>query len=947
MGRTISNTTVFNTCKKIAQLQRVISVFRTQQEEKKLQRSFLDKEFDKLFKEVVENYKQIIEGFQNNKCSDVEKLGSDKLNEVQDKIQQIKCNFDKYLEGINSKIEGFSDSLNKMQEDINSIILPAIQQTKPLCGECNKVIDNALNEIKLLCGEKTKIFEQELLSVTSEAERKEQQYITETRNKFEKMREEHNKALEDLHKGNVAIKLSAKDLQKLKKIREKLEDVKKSVSLDLQKVRASTNNKRYLHTLFQSKLDLLSQTTSSKVNTDPKAIELLKDELEKQGNQFKTEIDDINKIKNALISELNCKLEKARSNNAQQLELLKNSYEEKLAIFKSQTSTGSDELKSLREKNKMEIEDLKKKLEEIQKGLVVRDNDLQKELESLKKSNKAEKSKLKKEIDSIKKMNKQEQSDNMQTYTSKENELREELLADETRLNGELKKVFNDLKQKNIENFSEFEKLEAERNHSLTVKKQKLNELSELINEEINRIRSENTSKELILEKELDSAYNSVTDDSVQLEQQYRKEEQDLVIQLKQEYDLTLKNIYDEFSDVDMSEIDKLKVHYDQLQDELNNIAAPSVDINQFDDLNNQIDLLTRQFEQLSQSVSTDKASINKKYDDIVNEENTRHQKVNMSSSGRGRDQFKQSMRNQISDVQREIDELQKKYMVQIENIKVQHNADYNLLLKKKEGELSGQYIDALKNELASYISSGREKVLATTDSAKLAIDTQNKRIEATGTELKSKKQNIIDEKNNFIEESDKEIVSLKEKLSKLIDNNNSIYADLKDNSNIALEKWKEDSLLEKKNKEEQIEKIIAYLAEFYELSQKEYSDLINNHDEMYNKMRNDFENEILRNKDAPDDIKRKLDKYISELTQKLEYYKKVYDERPSRKSDIEDIERLAIVLDVITNQLKILVREYQEMKSLMILKENEYNHRFGNGPKIGVITVKPISRGS
>jgi hypothetical protein len=87
-------------------------------------------------------------------------------------------------------------------------------------------------------------------------------------------------------------------------------------------------------------------------------------------------------------------------------------------------------------------------------------------------------------------------------------------------------------------------------------------------------------------------------------------------------------------------------------------------------------------------------------------------------------------------------------------------------------------------------------------------------------------------------------------------------------------------------------------------------------------------------------------DEKIGVLSQKRESAMRVFNDSPSRQSEIDIITKLEGLCQTKMLQLNNAVSAYQDCKKLLVKQEKEGNRRFGKGPKVGTLAARatPLS---
>ena len=76
----------------------------------------------------------------------------------------------------------------------------------------------------------------------------------------------------------------------------------------------------------------------------------------------------------------------------------------------------------------------------------------------------------------------------------------------------------------------------------------------------------------------------------------------------------------------------------------------------------------------------------------------------------------------------------------------------------------------------------------------------------------------------------------------------------------------------------------------------------------------------------------------INVLTAERNKFKSMFESRPSRECDLENIEKLSEHLKRIQAQLQISLKDYSQYKAMYVEQEKKYNAMFGKNPKVGIL---------
>lgn len=213
----ISKTTRFNTCKKIAQLQRVITVFKTQIEDRRFQKSALGKIFDEKFAKLSEDYEKKIESDIKPKCDKQDEIDSKYKSKYEQNIEKFKTQISEKTANIQNGAEKILSELDNLMTQINAISQPLISKTKELVDNYTKNADQVQKELSTKCKDMKSVCNKEIEEFIKNADEKENQFVIESRKKFDEMRQKHQSDIDTIKNSKPMPKLSKKEIDNLTK----------------------------------------------------------------------------------------------------------------------------------------------------------------------------------------------------------------------------------------------------------------------------------------------------------------------------------------------------------------------------------------------------------------------------------------------------------------------------------------------------------------------------------------------------------------------------------------------------------------------------------------------------------------------------------------------------------------------------------------------------------
>ena len=947
----ISKTTRFNTCKKVAQLQRVIGVFSTQIEERHFQKAKLKEIVDEKFAEMEKDYREKIENDIKSQIPNSDDLQNKYNAQFTEKIEKMKNDFTQKSNDIQSKADQILQNLDELMNELSQISGPILEQTQNLIKTHSERFDATKALLAQKVGDLKKVYKEEVKRLTEESENKENQFVIESRQKFDKMRSDHAVEMDNLRNEKPMPKLGPKEIQQLQKQRERLNAVKDAIKPLYDDAKFLLGSHRMFITQMKNKFkETMKIGENQHKIVDEKELERLRKEVAEQTERFKAELDEITKQFESLKAELTYKYERVKAEVTEQLRLTQEEFMKQKQLKGELAGQNSAELKALKEQNKKELNDLKEQFSKEEQELTDKNKEKTKERDALKKSNKSQKLKIKKELKALQNANSQE----LQDKTNQLNQIIQEIMEKNKNEEKELQDQIASLKKGG-------QSQEDEQNTELQKYKQLLNDTKKSRAEEvlnyqketddmINRLRTSIDNECNDLENNLNREFQSKQEESNKeigrLEAKAKAEEDQLRNQQQELYNKEMDEIRQKFAtnNEDDESIIQLKNEFNENQNIFQSIKTPNPTNNDFINLNATIDNLQQNIEKMKSDNDKERESILLLYQKLTEEENNRHQDTFNSNSGRGRVQVKQSLRNKINDTISQREEEEKRLRDILAELEHQFSLEMEQNAKEKEAIESGELIDKLKSQ----------------------IDICEKE-DVTLTE------NALNDKNQQIEEMNLRIEQLKE-AQETLKTTKSKNIDLENESFISKKKDLENEFEETKAngasyEKQYIEKLGKNVENKHTSNEKEFNDTEQAIENLKIKIQKDKStNEMFINdnlKKCADSLKKVeadndqeiyklncnkkglLDFYeekIAVLESELEKLAKHFDITAPRECDLEAISSLEKKLSVTSSYLKTLLQEFMQMKSLIVSREREYNQRFGCVPKIGTVTFKKSS---
>lgn len=931
----------FNVSKKIAQLMKVISLFSMQLSEKSHQKDYIENYYSQLWADFEENYRKqmdpIIEDA--SKCNNT--IVTSITESYQQKFGEMKHNFhinlQKQSDSINNTFITSQNEISKMVAQITEISGRLLRNQSHYVN-CSVRASQKLEDPTINAK-----FQAELEAIESEANKKYELAVKEADERLKSLTEEHAKQMKALNM----------------KFMEK--------TPELEQFNSYIQNAKARVAVHKDMLTITSQNYHDAIENQN--INNLKSKISKEISEYKSINQNYIDKKQNIIDQTS-KIEKSNA------ELIKNLIEELKAI------KASNELKL--QKMCRETEDLINRYRQEEKELTEKQyekfGNSDKEFLELQQSYANELDSLTNKITAAESATKKllSEKEKLITETEKSHKIEEEMSEKEklqviTRNENLYKSTKSNMKtivENTIARYraiilqmrSDFESrmksdnndVQNARNDLKKVKEEKETKES-LIKQKIsnhvletNNIKTMHTAKyeeeENAYKSNLEQKYNEMTQkqkDKISL-----IEKSNSVLENKLKYDLNLKyeseinKIKEEAEnnkEVTQAE-EKFKKEFEQLKKTLDSITPP--ENKNFSLLDEQQRDFSNKINQTLMNNENEKEQIIQEWTQKIEEEVKRHTSTTSSvSSGRAKDQVKKNLMNKIEEAKTEAkivaDKLQSKL---------------NDMMKKHINYMTDTESERIKamdrNEIEKLINEYDNELKRC--NAEISDKKRQSNNEVTQFELNI--GNMTNDINSRKLSIENEMKLINEKTTKKIE-------DSKISISLILQKEKEDALKLKESNDtttsqenqsykyhmDELKALIMDQLTKIEQKKIDFSDVLNK-----KKSSNEFElgqiekQLFQENRDIEENwsaMEIFYNEKIEVLEKKKEEIIAKFNSRPGRPCDIDRIELLTGRLKIIITQLKNNTRDLVEYKKLLVIKEKEYNQKFGRKPNVGVLT--------
>jgi len=938
----------FNVSKKLGQLMKVIQLFQSQIEEQGYQKQFLYNSYDPPIQDILANYIRDSTDIDTKMKDDYLDLNSKISKLYNGKVDGLKNDFTAYLD---ASISNTNDFAKKMSYDMNEVKIffeKLENRIETVTTHSLSQSESFMNSLPSIISERKKVFENELDTIKKESSSRINKLISENSQKIEGILSMNKKIIFDVTNNtdsinndeqirllNVINQLKSR----LSKAKTDLYEMKDILFVLLEENQKQTNNSR--HSLAQ--LKKISNDGSQNIANDKQTIER---EISKKREDLSLSFNKLNETyaQNQKYYEEALKTKKTSIDG--DLKYLKNEFTLKSEKIRSDLDSSCNEIQILIDKNRDEIDNIKAKHELSEKELDININTQQNAIHSMK-------SDLGKQIELFQKQLESVHIDfqNKKKVCATDHISQRELIIQKFEKEKEiiLSKKSNEYENKKSDIEKHNQILNRIKNDIEYLRKE--NEQKIIDYEKVTIDKVQNTIKEndeelkMIVENNAETLKNVSKSDTMKLSEmneRYENEYQKLIDKFVENHEETMKNLRN--NGMDGKEVSDLLTYYRNLAESeietLNQLTnmIPS----QFNPgpIQKEIEELQKQKVDLIRINEAEKNHLIDIWENRLENEKSRHDKVcNYSADPASNDminQLHQEISNEIRlkrDSEQKHNETMEKENIDFEKIMNDHtenlkNSRDSTIIVEKQNIVTSikDEIDAYDRTMNGHISSD----LANFNFEKASLTQEHnqgmqKCVESHGFDYMNQ-QNQIEELKTQLESFEKmkscEINQMETKranraewlISKHIANVDVIIKSLE---NLKL-------------------KLIDKGRDFQKLYTNNRSRLQSTLEEIQKGLRNDLHQQS-RQWEA---MKEFYEEKISVCQNERNIAKGKFDERPSRNQEITEIEKLTSSLHIITQRLQNATKEIREYRNILIKQEGEYNTRFGNGPKVGVLKM-------
>ncbi|EAX94924.1 hypothetical protein TVAG_144310 [Trichomonas vaginalis G3] len=428
--------------------------------------------------------------------------------------------------------------------------------------------------------------------------------------------------------------------------------------------------------------------------------------------------------------------------------------------------------------------------------------------------------------------------------------------------------------------------------------------------------------------------------------QKIQEEEKNLQDLMTNKYIVAINQIKQRFQNdfppvQDDPEIVALKEQFTTEQNNLHSIKTPGTGNGEFALLNATVETLQNELNGQKLSIDKERETILNSWKKQIEDEERRHQNIGEGPSTRGRDQLKHTLQSQIDGVieSRENDEKKLRDILNLLNSESERVS--KLYQTELENPLHQTQVDSLKNELEN-VDEILENMIKTANNnktqeiqemkdsiSKLNVDISTK-IEKLNQEIKSENENSV----NLLEKAKNDLEDIIEK-SKHDDKTTSLEL----SQNLEKIHIKNDNEID--STRIKIKQLKSKIANDKNTNEIIISSTKSQNEKDLEKAEKNFQKEVHKLQCNLTGLSDFLDEKIQVLEEEVQKLNANFDITKPRECDVEKIEMLEKKLVNTTAFLKSQLQEFMQIKSLIVSRENEYNKRFGSGPKVGTYSMQ------
>ncbi|OHT05085.1 hypothetical protein TRFO_06090 [Tritrichomonas foetus] len=865
-------------------------------------------------------------------------------NQFLGKNEQLISDLKNYINTSTETHESKIQSIEQEKENLKNLLKSVIEGSQARQTNFMKNIEATKADLADRINQAKQKYQAERNNHFVEAEKRMQQCRHDSEEKIRKLKEEHAQKLAQLRsEGKISVKIDNSKIEagiermraaaallighknKLIGLKETtakcLKDNKSKIDKEIQEIMKIKKENDELLSKMDQQIDEIERPNKEMLE---QLIQQQKDQKINFSNEYQKKFDDFEKLKEELFKEYeNLKL------------LNKDSLSKLNALFSDLTKQHETEIGNLTKKHA----DIQAMLEENQKKL-------KKEISKAKKQHKKAKLDITNELNELKKKHEVEKDELghilFQERTTKLSEYDNAI----KKMKSDISAAMGDDKKKEMKARDELESLEDNKtnliaNHQTEMKKiegdeeDELEKLKKEFENKRNQLNSQISSSLEDLERENHDKINNAKSLNMNKKEDFINKLNSLN---SEELSKIKQNGFskDEFNSLEKKFQDDLN----HLQKELNLIQPPKLEDNEkYRSLTKLIDDLEKELGLHTKNNQNEQDSLMKNWQSQEDSENERHKQVlRPTSSGRNRDQAKIALMKKLEDMRKLKEEEISRLSKLLEDLIQSHTKEMENLEKEKIEAQQQEKIDRLQDQLENEEIDSKRRIDSLLESFKLKLNSKNKEIEEKtnrfNTEInnsKSKIDEIVAQFESTKNELNSQIDSILQKSQNNLDSearkfekdqNGMINDHNLQTHNLGqeIDSFKHNIPLQKQKNEKQL--------------QENSSQRQNEIDEYVRKVKKEIEDIKVHWKGMEEFFEERIAVLINERNKWIN----MFETRPSRQCDIEQIEYLSNHLKMIQSQLTLALKDYTQFKAIYVEQDKKYNAMFGKNPKVGIL---------
>lgn len=951
------NALKFNVSKKLSQLMRVIQLFSAQCADREFQIHYLQELYNPQIQQNLDIYRTRAAEIDSQIKSDQQALVNEIDSMYKNRYQDIKSELENYSVAASENIAQYQEKLLKDLDSIASqlkLITNGLEEksnaTETQCEEAKAKLSE---EIKKL-GE---VQRQELLAHAKEAEKRLNQISEESEKKIKEVNEDHEKEMESVRD---AFSKNADDFHdnviKLRDLKTKVEMVKRTIESNRENVQQLIATRDAKVREGRKMVEQISNDIKDVGKSNEEKLKEFNDKMKEMGETHSIEVEKIKKEREEKQQDIKDKIDQARKSKEEEIERFRHEIDKKMEQIKTNSNSFDESLQDLINKNNSEIDTLQKKLEAASKAATLKEEQKHKEINAVKDEYERDLQKYQKEFDELVQSHQETINAALEHHIAA---MKAETEKFEMELS-EIQKQIDELKEKEGE---QGKNQKQELQNLIEQKNQLITEHSSFLKEHLEKLENDQTNAKSLNETERQTINDESTKKKQEKQEKHEKKQIDITQKTETEY-LALEKktegeyqsyidkINEEYSKRD--KIEALTKEYDLKIEEkmkiLNSIGTEDTTNHpKFAELDKSIEELQTQKKDLDNIVSMQKASFIKENEMKIEQENQRHaSEMGVENGSNDNEKMRIELMNSIEKAKKTEEEQKERSDKEAAEIKSQNEKEIDELTTQLNNAKDQSEVDQLTKNLANLKEEWEKEKETMKQTAKETISNLKMDIKRGDKEFEIDKQNVNIKKENqhnqyqmMLRNLDNDYDEIKRKHDKAVKEQRTLA-----NNNT------------KQAKVNHSQRLDQMMADFEELKNQISKSNVTFHQQFgqnRNKLQSQLDEYVRENKEKLEKhrngwlgMRDFYDEKIQVLMKDLEGVIKKYENMPPRPQEASQIETLQMQIKTITMQLQNALKELKESRTMLKKQEEEYNKRFGKGPKVGVFTVSssaPASR--